>query len=155
MAVVYSDPASWAVAVYLAAGCGLRGGEIFGLELDQIDLKRREVDTSQQLVCVSGRKPYLAPVKTETSTRTIELPDLLCAAPDAHLKRFGAVENEIDDETDLPRPSRRVAKLLIATNMLQPVHRAIDDGSNMWAPVRRDPRPGPVSTACGTTSPRC
>jgi integrase len=126
-----SLPARLASVVYLAAGCGLRGGEIFGLELDQLDLKRREVDVSQQLVCVSGRPPYLGPPKTRTSARTVELPEVVCKALAEHLKRFGPVEIEIDDETDPRDPHRRTAKLLFTTKMLLPVHRAT------WAPAAR------------------
>ncbi|GGT09972.1 hypothetical protein GCM10010156_78100 [Planobispora rosea] len=130
-----SLPARLASVIYLAAGCGLRGGEIFGLELDQIDLKRREADVSQQLVCVAGRSPYLGPPKTKTSMRTVELPAVVCKALTEHLKRFGPVEIEIDDETDPRKPLRRTAKLLFTTNMLLPVHRAT--WAHIWAPAAR------------------
>ncbi|MEV4064661.1 site-specific integrase [Nonomuraea dietziae] len=107
----------------------------FGLELDQIDLDRREVDISQQLVCVNGRKPYLGPPKTRTSARTIELPDLVCKALREHLKHFAIVEQEIDDETDPRKPLRRTAKLLFTTNLLLPMHQAT--WSHIWSPAAR------------------
>jgi integrase len=46
--------------VYLAAGCGFRGAEITGLEVDAVDFLRREIDITQQLVCVTGQEPYRA-----------------------------------------------------------------------------------------------
>ncbi|WP_424528742.1 site-specific integrase [Sphaerisporangium viridialbum] len=128
-------PARFAAAVYLAAGCGLRGGEVFGLEVDQIDLKAREVDLSQQLVCVTGRSPYLGPPKTRTSARTVELPEVVVKAFRRHMDRFGPVEIEIDDETDPRRPVRRTARLLFTTNMLLPVYRAT--WAHIWAPAAR------------------
>ncbi|GAA3143291.1 hypothetical protein GCM10010466_37840 [Planomonospora alba] len=130
-----SLPPRFAAVVYLAAGCGLRGGEVFGLELDQVDLKRREVDVSQQMVSVGGRSPYLGPPKTRTSMRTVELPEVVCAALAVHLKRFEPVEIEVDDETDPRSPRRRTARLLFTTNMLLPVHRST--WAHIWAPAAR------------------
>lgn len=63
-------PERYRAIVYLAAGCGWRGGEIFGLERDGLDLDGREVHVRQQLSVISGRTPYLAPPKTKTSART-------------------------------------------------------------------------------------
>jgi hypothetical protein len=90
---------------------------------------------SQQLVCVSGRSPYLGPPKTKTSMRTVELPAVVRMALAEHLKRFKRVEVEIDDETDPRKPVRRTARLLFTTNMLLPVHRAT--WAHIWAPAAR------------------
>jgi integrase len=57
-------PGRYAAIVYVAAGTGFRGGEITGLEVDAIDFTTCEIDVSQQLVCVTGQKPYLGPPKT-------------------------------------------------------------------------------------------
>ncbi|WP_218010775.1 tyrosine-type recombinase/integrase [Herbidospora mongoliensis] len=128
-------PPRYSAVSYLAAGCGMRGGEIFGLEIDQLDLKRREVDISQQLVCISGQAPYLAPPKTKTSARTAELPKVVCEALAAHLKRFEPVEIEIVDATDPRNVVTRTARLVFTTNMLQPMHRAT--WAHIWAPAAR------------------
>ena len=60
--------------VYIGAGCGLRPSEVFGLELEHVDFLRREITVVQQLRTATGRKPFLAPVKTRTSRRVVELP---------------------------------------------------------------------------------
>ncbi|WP_119728380.1 tyrosine-type recombinase/integrase [Thermomonospora amylolytica] len=138
-------PARYAPMVYVAAGCGLRQGEIFGLELAQIDFLRREIDVSQQLKAVSGRKPYLARPKTKTSMRTVELPKVTANALSAYIERYPPVELEIEDETDPRKPTTRKAKLLFlwagkdgtagAQGDLAPIHRA--NWSYAWRPAAR------------------
>jgi integrase len=66
--------AHYAAVPYVAAATGLRGGELFGLELDAVDFLRREVEVRQQLTVLAGRKPYLAQVKTKTSRRVVSCP---------------------------------------------------------------------------------
>src|SRR4051794_27218016 len=61
-------------AAELAIGTGMRQGELMGLEVDQIDfLRGRSVEVRQQLLSLSGQKPYLGPTKTESSRRVIPL----------------------------------------------------------------------------------
>lgn len=135
-------PARYSAIAYVGAGCGLRGGEILGLEVDAIDFLRREVDVSQQLKAVTGRKPYLARPKTKTSMRTIELPAVTAAALARHLEEYPPVEIEIDDETDPRNPRRRTAKLMFTwagvkgTTLhgdLSPIHRS--NWSHVWRPA--------------------
>lgn len=127
-------PARQAAAAYLGAGSGLRGGEIFGLELDGVDFLRREIDVRQQLVCVTGRAPYLGPPKTKTSARTVEMPEVTALALSRLIEEYPPVEIEIDDETNPRKPVRRKAKLLLVTNRLNPMHRAT--WAHIWAPAR-------------------
>lgn len=108
---------------YVAAGCGLRQGEIWGLELEHVDFLRREVHVVQQLKTISGRKPFLAPPKTSTSYRTLELPDITGEELAAHLERHPIREVEIDDCTDPRRPRRRKARLIFLNAEHQPIHR--------------------------------
>lgn len=132
-AVARALPPRYRAAAYLAAGCGLRGGEVFGLELDHVAFLRREVSVAQQMTVVSGRSPYLAQVKTKTSRRTVELAKVVGGAVAWHVREFPPIEVEIDDETDPRRPVRRVAKLLITNDNGKAVHRA--SWSHVWAPA--------------------
>jgi integrase len=127
------DP-RYASVIYLAAGCGLRGGEITGLELGAVDFLRREVDVSQQLVCVTGRPPYLGPVKTRTSARTVELPEVVAASLARHIEAHSPTEVEIDDDTDPRNPVVRTARLLFTMPSGVPVHRAT--WAHIWRPAR-------------------
>lgn len=130
--------ARYSAIIYIAAGCGPRGAEITGLEVDAIDLLRREVDISQQLVCISGREPYLGPPKTKTSVRTAELPAITTAALARHLEMFPPVEVEIWDRTnpDRRKHHRRVAKLVFTTIAGRPIHRAT--WPYLWGPAARE-----------------
>lgn len=126
-------PERYRAIVYLAAGCGWRGGEVFGLERDGLDLDAREVHVRHQLTVISGRAPHLAPPKTKTSLRTNELPAAVADALRAHLATFPVRPEEIEDETD-PRVSvRRPARLLFTRGDGRPIHRA--DWSHIWRPA--------------------
>src|SRR6266536_2024609 len=118
--------------VYVDVSTGLRGGEIFGLELpDTVDFLRREVIVRQQLKVLTARKPYLGPPKTKTSKRTVELAEAAALPVARHLELFPAVEVEVDDETDPRKPVRRMARLVFTNEWGQPIHRA--SWSHVWA----------------------
>jgi integrase len=108
---------------YVAAGTGLRQGEIWGLELEHVDFLRRVIHVRQQLKCVSGRPPYLGPPKTTTSVRDVELPATVSVPLAQHLERYPPEEVWIDDETDPRRPRRRKAKLIFTNAAGDPIYR--------------------------------
>ncbi len=125
-------PQRYQAIPYVAASTGLRGGEIFGLELpDTVDFLRREVIVRQQLKVLTARKPYLGPPKTKTSKRTVELAEAAALPVARHLELFPAVEVEVDDETDPRKPVRRMARLVFTNEWGQPIHRA--SWSHVWA----------------------
>jgi integrase len=125
-------PEHYAAVPYVAAATGLRGGELFGLEVDAINFLRREVDVHQQLKVLIGRKPFLSQPKTSTSRRMVELPDAASLPLARHLERFGG-EVELDDETDPRHPRRRTARLVFVNAHGGAVHRA--SWSHVWAPA--------------------
>ena len=126
-------PDQYKAIVYLAAGCGWRAGEIFGLEADAIDFLRREVHVRHQLVALIGRKPFIGPPKTKTSKRTNELPDITANALARHLREFPAISVELDDETDSRKPLRRQVSLVFTNDHGRPIHRP--DWSRIWTPA--------------------
>lgn len=126
-------PERYRAIVFLAAGCGWRGGEIFGLERSGIDFEAGEVHVRHQLTVVSGRLPYLAPPKTKTSLRTNELPAVVTGRLRWHLDTFRRAPELIDDETDPHRPTQRDADLVFTRGDGRPIHRA--DWSYIWRPA--------------------
>ena len=130
-------PQRYSAIIYLAASCGLRGAEITGLELASVDLFQREIDISQQLVCVNGIEPYLGPPKTRGSARTVEMPAVAIAALARHIELFPPPEVEIWDRTDPDQRKhhKRTARLLFVTVPGGPIHRAT--WAQIWAPAAR------------------
>lgn len=128
-AVAKALPVQYRAVPYLAAGCGLRGGEIFGLEIGHVEFLRREIGIRQQLKYATGRGRYIGPVKTPTSKRTVELPQVVSGELARHLAQFAPLEAELDDETG--RESvRRPVPLLFYTSNDQPVTRS--SWSGVW-----------------------
>jgi integrase len=121
-------------AVYLGAGCGLRGGEVLGLELLHVDFLRREVRIGQQLVVQSGGAPYIGQPKTRASRRTVELPKVTADALARHLELHPVQAVAVDDHTDPRKVRTRTAELLFTTQTGRPVHRA--SWSHIWKPGR-------------------
>ncbi|MGI8614894.1 MAG: tyrosine-type recombinase/integrase [Nocardioidaceae bacterium] len=78
-------PGHWRAVVYVAAGLGLRPGEVFGLQVGDVDFLRRSVRVDRQL----DDHGQLVPLKTEASYRTVPLPDVVAAELSRHLAGRG------------------------------------------------------------------
>jgi integrase len=125
-------PPRFRVVPALVAGCGLRQGELFGLELGRVEfLGRRTVDVAQQLVTLTPDPPYLGKVKTPESERVVPLApvtlDVLAAHPPG--------EVELSDRTDSNRPTTRTARLLFTVDGGAAVSRY--RWSAIWRPAAR------------------
>jgi integrase len=73
--------------VILAAGTGLRAGELFGLQVGHVDLLRGRVRVEQQLHEIAGRI-VVGPPKTSRSHRTVPLSVTVRLAVDDHIRRY-------------------------------------------------------------------
>ncbi len=71
--------------VLLACFCGLRWGELAGLQRADIDCDHRTVRIARQLCEVAGRQPFLAPPKSDAGKRTVSIPSLIVADVSSHL----------------------------------------------------------------------
>ena len=71
------------VAVWLAAGAGLREGEVFGLLASRVQFLQRRLLVEEQ-----GQKGRLVPPKTKASKAAVPLDDLILAKISAHLARW-------------------------------------------------------------------
>lgn len=72
--LIAAMPEKYRVAGWLAAGAGLRQGEVLGLTLDRVDFLRRQIVVDRQLITPSKGVPYLDDPKWE-SARTLPIPD--------------------------------------------------------------------------------
>ncbi len=89
-AVAELMPERWRAAVWVAAGTGLRQGEVLGLTVEGVDFLRRQVKVDRQLV--AGRGVAFAPPKTKASYRTVPLPESIAVVLAEHLRQFPASE---------------------------------------------------------------
>lgn len=71
--------------VSVAAGAGLRQGEVLGLTVDRVNFLRRELTVDRQLVTPLRGVPFLGPPKTAASYRTVPLPGVVVDALAAHM----------------------------------------------------------------------
>ncbi len=76
--------------IMLACFCGLRWGELAGLQRADIDCEHRTVRVARQLCEVPGREPFLAPPKSDAGKRTVSIPSLILADVSSHLCAFTA-----------------------------------------------------------------
>jgi len=137
-ALIAAIPDRYRALVVLAAGTGLRQGEAFGLEVKAVDWPRRTLDVRQQLVLMPGGAPYIAPLKTPASYRTVPLPRVVIDALTAHLTAFPPVEVELLDMTSKPTARRRQAALIFTTSARLPIRRT--RFSDVWRTAARAAR---------------
>lgn len=108
-------PAHFRALPLVGAGCGLRPGELFGLELDpshSLDMLGRRVLVRQQLTSdTGGGQPYLTPPKTAAGVREVPLADETLEVLAEHMAKFPPVEVEVEDRTGT-RPAKRTARLV-------------------------------------------
>ena len=76
------------LAVLLAGYAGLRGGEIGGLRLSDVDIENRQIQVVQATARHGGQR-VLGEVKTAAGRRRIDVPEFLVQECVAHFDRFG------------------------------------------------------------------
>jgi len=106
MALADAVPPRNRAAVMVAAASGLRQGEVFGLQVSNLDLLRRQIHVTQQLVQVTG-PPELGPPKTSASVRVVPIPKFLADELAHHLAEFGTGELGLVFTDEKARPLRR------------------------------------------------
>ncbi len=87
-ALAEATPDRFRALVVVAAGTGLRQGEVFGLTMDRLDFLRRTLRVDRQMVQTVGQSPALGPPKTAASYRTVPLPTVVAEALSEHLRAF-------------------------------------------------------------------
>lgn len=113
-----------------AAGCGLRQGEVFGLDVDAVDFLGRRIVVRQQVKLVHGR-PILAPPKGGR-TREVPLPDVVAVALAEHLRQYPAREVELPWRE--PDGERRTTRLVFTSREGRPLNRNHWNGAT-WRPA--------------------
>ena len=87
--VIEALPERYRATAVVAAGCGLRQGEVFGIRVSDVDFLRRRLHVEQQVKIVHARVELDRPKGGKT--RTVPLPDAVAEALAEHLRKFPAV----------------------------------------------------------------
>ncbi len=93
-AVADAMPGHLRVFVLLAGFCGLRLGELLGLERRHVNLLRSLVTIEQQEHQLKNGLLVLGPPKSDAGRRTIALPAFLVAELEQHLARYTAAQSD-------------------------------------------------------------
>lgn len=100
-------------AVLVAAGTGLRQGELFGLTADRVDFLRRELRVDRQLWTPKAGRPFLVAPKSPRSYRTVALSGLVVDALAAHVAAHGPGEHGVVFHIDGRAVSRSMGSAYI------------------------------------------
>lgn len=128
-------PERYRAVPLVVAGCGPRASETMGLEVESVDFLRRELHVRHQLAKRAGEPAHLAPPKTVTSRRTIELASVVAEALARHVERFPPEAREVEDRTDPRKPTTRTVRLLFTDDDGEPLDRK--SWSRIWVPARQ------------------
>ncbi len=100
-------PDSYRAIIATAAGAGLRWGEVAGLRLDALDLKRARLSVIRTIVEIGGHTSFKPYPKSSASRRTLPLPGWLVPIIREHPDRYpGPPEAPIYANT-VGKPLRR------------------------------------------------
>jgi len=88
--VVAAHPTRWRALPVVAAGCGLRQGEVFGLRVEDIDFLRHRILVRQQVKLLAGHR-MIAPPKGR-KTREVPLPDVVAGVLAEHRRATPAID---------------------------------------------------------------
>jgi integrase len=87
-AVIAALPERYRGTAVVAAGCGLRQGEVFGLRVGDVDFLRRRLRVEQQVKIVRSQLEFDRPKGGKT--RAVPLPDAVAEVVSEHLRRYPA-----------------------------------------------------------------
>jgi len=92
--IIAATPEQYRALMVVAAGTGLRSGELFGLQVRHIDFHRRTLTVEQQVQQIPGHSVYVGPPKTQSSYRIVPLPQVVVDALSDHLRRHPAAADD-------------------------------------------------------------
>lgn len=98
-----------AEAIIVAAGTGLRQGELLGLRRRSVDFLRKEIVVVEQAVSPTRGAVYHAPPKTRQALRRLPVGDVVIDAIARHLERFPCEPDEAIFRNRMGRMHRRSA----------------------------------------------
>jgi integrase len=152
--VIRAHPDRYGALPVVAAGCGLRQGEVFGLRVEDVDFLRRKLHVRQQVKLLHGKPIFALPKGGKT--REVPLPDVVATAVAEHLRAFPAREITLPWESLDGEPT--TALLVFTSRQGGALHRT-HYNPYVWKKALRaagvEPTRANGCTRCGTTTPAC
>lgn len=111
-------PHRWYPIYCIAIGCGLREGEILGLRKQDVDLTDGVIHVQQTVDYIAGHSVIGTP-KSESSRRSVAIPDFVLAVLQEHLQTVTASEQLIFTTSNGTPISHR--------NLLRHFHETLED----------------------------
>lgn len=106
--LIHAAPKHMKAQVILAAGTGLRAGEVLGLTVDRVNFLQRKLTVDRQMITLVGKEPQFGPPKRPASHRVISpLPQMVLDALAAHLSAYGEGPDRLVFTTARGKPWRR------------------------------------------------
>ena len=100
-------PDRYKVFVTLAAGTGMRRGELLGLTLDRVSHDFGTIRVDRQMSRkATGEQVIFVDPKTEASMRTIQVADVVLGAISQHVERFGTHKSGLILTSEIGSPVR-------------------------------------------------
>lgn len=84
--LIGAAPDAFRAMVVLAAGSGLRQGELLGLDVSRVDFLGRSIRVDRQLITPAAGPPYFSPPKTDASRRVVPVADEVLAVLSEHIR---------------------------------------------------------------------
>ena len=107
--VIDAHPERWRAVPVVAAGCGLRQGEVFGIKVDDVDFLGRRLRVRHQIKLVGGTL-IVAPPKG-AKTREVPLPEPVALELAEHLRRYPAIDGFVFSTRERTRVNRQHTRL--------------------------------------------
>lgn len=123
-ALIDAAPARYRALILLAAASGLRQGEVFGLEVADVNFLRREVTVRHQLVGPDEGEPFIGEPKTHESYRTVPLAKPAVDALAAHLAAYRPKGVVLEDRSNPRKVKERAAQLVFVNERGQAIRRS-------------------------------
>lgn len=100
-------PDRYRALFWLQATTGMRTSEVVGLTLDRVNFLRRTVRVDRQLVDVRAGVPVFGKPKTPTSTRTLDMTQMVTALLSEHIRVHGVRDDGLLFATEFGTPVSR------------------------------------------------
>lgn len=104
-----ASPSLIAEAIIVAAGTGLRQGELLGLRCQNVDFLRKEIVVVEQAVTLARGGAEFRPLKTRQALRRLPVGDVVIDAIARHLEQFPCEPDEAIFRNRMGRLHRRSA----------------------------------------------